>query len=233
MPFREDLVADLVAVRGARVLFVHHSVGGNVLDGLRRLDDEYGPPGARVRIVPLAEAAFVDGPAVVHASGGENGDPDSKIAFFKDLFTDRPWLQPQLALMKLCYVDITPATDVTSLFLRYQRAIVALASQQPKTRFGHVTTPLTQSPFDFKSVVRRAAGFDVWEDAANEKRRAYNRLLRQVFLADPVFDLAAAEVGPDRSSLNPVFTEDGGHLNGVGARVVAAAFVRFLAGALR
>lgn len=232
MPFDAALQEDLSAVRGARTLFLHHSVGADVLGGLRKLDHEQ-PAGERLRIVPLAQAVFLEGPALMHGSAGTNAQPHTKIDAFVDLFARRPWLRPQLALMKLCYVDVDPDTDVDSLFAHYRRALASLAAARPETRFGHVTLPLTRSPADATSFVRRAFGFDVWEDAANERRCAYNRLLRRAMAGQPIFDLAAAEVGPDRSSLNPRFTDDGGHLNDVGARVAAVAFVRFVAGALR
>lgn len=239
-----ELVGDLAVVRQARVYFLHHSVGRNVIAGIAALDRAEGS--ATLRIEPVAQAVAVEGPVFADGTGGRNGDPASKIEAFAAELRGRPGLRPGLAFMKLCYVDFNPGTDVEALFVRYRGTLEALAREFPGVRFAHVTVPLRKRPTDAKSVLRRTMGLEVWEDVSNAKRADFNRRLREAFPAAPIFDLAAVEAtGPDGQpsdfeldgrrvpALHPAYTDDGGHLNATGQRVAGAAAIRFLASALR
>jgi hypothetical protein len=158
----------------------------------------------------------------------------------------RPAITPDLAFMKFCYVDFTPHTDVGELLGAYQRTIDQLRVAHPRTTFGHVTVPLTRRSRDAKARVQRLLGRPVWEDDANARRLAFNQRLHEHFAGEPIFDLARHEsTRPDGSresftvgggvayALAPVYTDDGGHLNGVGRRLMAAHLLRFVANALR
>jgi hypothetical protein len=239
----QQLAAELGVVRQHRILFSHHSVGANILSGIERLDAEAG--GGQLRIGSLEEGG-PGGPALVHVSGGRNTQPKSKIDYFAASIRNGTGPKPDLAFMKLCFVDFDPRTDVGDLFSHYQRSLESLKREHPEIRFAHVTAPLFKRPTDLKSSLRRLLGLEVWEDAANVKRSEFNRRLKEGFPDDPVFDLASAEAtGPDGDastfrengqsfpSLHPRYTDDGGHLNAVGQRVVGAAAIRFLADALR
>lgn len=235
--------ADLAVAARGRVFFSHHSVGRNVLEGMGRVAAEAGA--APLKVAPLEEAAAVPGPALIHGSGGRNGDPVSKIEFFEATLRGNPGLKPDLAFMKFCYVDFEPHTDVDALFARYQRAIETLKREQPGIRFAHVTAPLKSRPTGLKPTLQRLLGREVWEDAANARRFEFNQKLLRAFPSDPVFDLAAVEsTGPDGKlvtfelegkrypSMDPGLTDDGGHLNAAGQRAAGAAAIHFLAGAL-
>jgi hypothetical protein len=241
---RDNLATDLGVVRQARIAFSHHSVGVNILAGIERLDA--GSTGTRLRLASLEEAAALEGPVLAHGGGGSNGAPKSKIDFFAATIRSQPRLKPDMAFMKLCYVDFNPSTDVDDLFSYYRRTLESLKSEHPEIRFAHVTVPLFRRPTDLKSSLRRLLGLEVWEDAANVKRSEYNRRLVENFGSDALFDLARAEAtGPsgDTSSfehgggrylsLYPSYTEDGGHLNQLGQREVGAAAIHFLADTLR
>lgn len=245
-PMEPRLKAALEPVRRARVLFSHHSVGRNILAGIAALDADAGGP--RLRIVEGEEYARVEGPVLAHVSGGRNTDPRSKIDFFAATVRAGgagPGA-PRLALMKLCYVDFDPRTDVDGLFEAYRTTLAALKREFPGITFGHVTVPLHRRPTDLRSSLRRLAGREVWEDAANVKRSEFNRRLREAFAGDPVLDLAGVESagpagGPPATfeaggrtwpALHPAFTEDGGHLNALGERAAGKAAIEFLAAAL-
>lgn len=239
----QQLAADLKVIGQRRILFVHHSVGVNILAGVERLDAEAG--GGHLLMAWLPRASAIEGPVLAHGGGGRNKDPKSKIDFFAATIRNEPRLKPDVAFMKLCFVDFEPGTDVEDLFSHYQRTLESLKREHPEIRFAHVTAPLFKRPSDLKSSLNRLLGREVWEDAANVKRAEYNRRLIESFPSDPVFDLARVEAtGPDGSvtafeqagrkvpSLNPIYTDDGGHLNDLGQRAAGAAMIRFLAGAV-
>jgi len=237
-----QLLSDLAAVRRARILFSHHSVGANLLEGIGKLDADAG--GERLRVVS-AETAPPSGSALIHVSGGRNTDPRSKIDFFAATLRGQASLKPDVAFMKLCFVDFEPRTDVPALFGHYRTALEALKRDFPGVRFAHVAAPLMARPTDLKSRLRRLLGKEVWEDAANARRAEFNQLLARTFAADPIFDLARVEsTAPDGrpttydlgghsyQSLYPGYTVDGGHLNALGQRVAGEAAIHFLAGAV-
>lgn len=239
----ETLEAELREVRSARILFVHHSVGRDLIGGMQALARTTAE--GALRTLGLEEALSAPGPGLVDVSGGRNTDPASKLEFFERTFEANPALAPDLAFLKLCYVDVDPNTDVGSLFARYERTLRGLAERFPSTRFAHVTTPLTRRPDDLRSRVKRALGRMVWEDASNVRRHAYNERLRAAFASGPLFDLAAVEsthpdgrretfelAGGVHPALVPAYTDDGGHLNALGAKVAGRAMIRFLAEAL-
>jgi hypothetical protein len=239
-----QLAGDLATLRQARIYFYHHSVGENVLAGIQQLDAEAG--GGRLNFTSVAEAARVQGPVLAHGWGGLNKLPKTKIDFFAATLRGERGLNADLAMMKFCYVDFNPRTDVDDLLAYYKRTLDALKLENPGTRFAHVTVPLTARPTDLRSRARRLLGLEVWEEAANAKRIEFSRKVKEAFPSDPVFDLASVEArGPDGVettsehagkrylSLYPGYTEDGGHLNASGQRTAGAAAVRFVADALR
>jgi hypothetical protein len=240
---QQGIKADLEKARATRIFFSHHSVGGNLLSGARKLSAEAG---AELRVVALEKAEPSTEPAWLHASGGKNGDPKSKIDFFLSTLRSQTALKPELAFMKFCYVDFNPSTDVDDLFSHYERALSTLKQERPEIRFAHVTVPLVERPKEMKWKIYRLIGREVWEDAANVRRHAFNQRLLKTFAADPIFDLARAEstrpdgtresfqhAGATYYSLEPRYTNDGGHLGELGQRVLGAEMVRFVASALK
>ncbi len=242
-----QLAADLAAARQGRILFSHHSVGANIIMGIKRLDAEIpGEGGGRLRLATLAEAATSKGPALIDVSGGRNGEPKTKIDFFAATIRGETRLKPDLAFMKFCYVDFNPKTDIDELFNYYRNTLDALKREHPEIRFAHVTVPVTRWPTELKWRIFRLIGKEVWDDATSVKRAEFNRRLKESFGADPVFDLARVEAtAPDGSlttfeqdgqsypSLYPGYTEDGGHLNTLGQQVAGAAAIRFMAERLK
>jgi hypothetical protein len=240
-----QFAADLAVVRQGRILFSHHSVGANVIMGIQRLDAE-NPGGGHIRVTSLEEAATSKGPMLIHFSGGQNGEPKTKIDSFAATIRGETRLKPDLAFMKFCYVDFNPRTDVDDLFGYYRRTLEALKQEHPEIRFAHVTVPVTRWPTELKWRIFRLIGKEVWEEAANVKRAEFNRRLKESFGSDPVFDLAQLEAkapdgrvttfeqgGQSYLSLYPGYTEDGGHLNTVGQQVAGTAAIRFMAEGLK
>ncbi|MFN8126164.1 MAG: SGNH/GDSL hydrolase family protein [Candidatus Nanopelagicales bacterium] len=212
----------LRTVAGTRVLFGHQSVGWNILDGMAGLYARRGvtPP----RMVDQVTALPAQGRGFAQQAIGENGRPRSKFADFAAAVDAGRNLR--VAVMKLCFVDISGDTDPTALFAAYRRTISGIAARHPGVRLVHVTVPLT-----------------VPDPAANLARQHYNRLMRSTY-GQRVFDLARIEsTRPDGSrvaghlhgeryfSLYRGYAADEGHLNSEGARRAARGFVQAVASA--
>lgn len=243
-PIMDSTRRALRQVQEQRVFFAHKSVGQNILDGLGGLLAETG---AGWRIAEWQAGGPAEkGPMMLHATPGANGDPKSKMDGFAAALRQLD-PKPDVALMKLCFADITGDTDVADLFAHYQRTISALRPEVPGVVIAHVTIPLSTHPDSAKARVYRLIGRSVWEDAGNVKRAEYSRMLREAFPGDPIFDLASAEsTRPDGSletfsqggreipALVPEYASDPwGHLNAVGQRVAASELIEFLAGVQR
>jgi len=223
------LKADLETLRGANVFFGHQSVGANILEGLATLAREAGIP------VALGEAGV-----------GANQQPLSKFEDFARRAESAPAGSLQLMLVKLCYADFAPDTDVAPMIESYKAAVARVRKAQPGVRVVHVTPPLFARPTGLKAGLKRTLGKQLWEEGASAKSAAFGEQLRAAFPGEPVFDLAALEsTRPDGTReqyeiggqqvpmLWAGFTSDGGHLNETGKRVVAKAFAHALAEELR
>jgi hypothetical protein len=144
--------------------------------------------------------------------------------------------------MKFCYVDFEPDTDASDLFSHYRSTMSRLSEQHPDVRFLHTTVPLMTRERRIKDRIRLLLGMPVWEDDANAKRHEFNQLVRETYDSDLIIDVAVEEsTRPDGTrqqytkndqtyySLVPAYTTDGGHLNDIGQRKVAAEMVRVIA----
>jgi hypothetical protein len=225
----DTLKQDLTTLRGARVFFGHHSVGQNILEGLAELSKAAGIE------VKIDEARV-----------GENTRPLEKFEDFAKRAERDLDDGTQLMLMKLCYVDFNPRTDVDELVRAYVAAVARVRKARPAVRVVHVTPALFARQTDLKSTLNRTLGRPIWEDQSNGKRLDYGRKLREAFPEDPFFDLAGVEsTRPDGGReehevggrqvpmLWSGYSSDGGHLNEAGKLVAAKAFAHALAAALR
>jgi len=236
--------ADLKTVAGARILFVHESVGRNILEGVQALAEQADVP---IRIEETTGKAPSPGPGLFHLFVGVNGDPSGKIGAFQRVLEDPQRPSYDIAVLKFCYEDLAhDARDHDRTLERYAAAVTKLRSVRPDVRLVHVTAPLRSGPPGWKTAVKRVLGRDTEEDADNVLRNAYNAELRSRFAAEPVFDLATLEStrvdGPrsgfSRSgttifSMVPEYTTDGGHLSEPARRLAAAEFLHTLAQALK
>ena len=222
--------ADVEAAATQRVLFAHQSVGANILDGVRKLADENN-----VKLT-ITESRSDQGktPAIFQFMVGRNGDPLGKIKDFVSTSSSFPDID--VALMKICYVDLNKNSDATAVAKTYADAIKTLQRAHPSTRFIAITSPLTAVPSGAKAWVKSLIKGSSPELADNEKRKEFNDYLRKEFDKDHIFDLAALEAekavaddGKEIEVMRPSLTDDGGHLNAAGQRFVGAAFIKLLA----
>ncbi|HEX9308167.1 MAG TPA: SGNH/GDSL hydrolase family protein [Anaeromyxobacter sp.] len=232
------LAGEVAAVARLAIYFGHQSVGGNVLEGVRRLAAREGVP---LHLVEAPSAAGVPRGTWAHGLVGENGSPERKIEAFARAL-DGGAGDVDVAFMKLCYVDFHAGTDPVALFARYRAALRELGRRHPHTTFVHVTAPLTTSPGGTKALVKRLLGRES-NEVQNARRERFNALMREAFAGrEPLFDLARLEsTRPDggaetvawRGEVVPAlveaYSDDGGHLNAAGQDRVARALVAFLA----
>ena len=222
--------ADVEAAARQRVLFAHQSVGANILDGVRKLADENN-----VKLT-ITESRSDQGktPAIFQFMVGRNGDPLGKIKDFVSTSSSFPDID--VALMKICYVDLNKNSDATAVAKTYADAIKTLQRAHPSTRFIAITSPLTAVPSGAKAWVKSLIKGSSPELADNEKRKEFNDYLRKEFDKDHIFDLAALEAekavaddGKEIEVMRRSLTDDSGHLNAAGQRLVGAAFIKLLA----
>jgi hypothetical protein len=229
--------ADLERLSVLTVFFGHQSVGLNIVEGIHDLAATAGGRVPQVRELSSA-GAHADGPGLYHFRVGANGDPAGKI---RD-FGARPFEGVDIALLKLCYVDIDAATDVRAIIHQYSNEIRRLQSKYPATVFVHVTVPIVSDETGPKAFAKRLLGRPRRGFGDNLQRELYNEMLRKEFGGtEPLFDLALFEAtdlqgrvnerflnGERYLSMNPGYTSDGGHLNERGRRFVAKALVALL-----
>src|SRR5689334_6048679 len=99
-----------------RIFFGHQSVGENLLAGVKTA-------APALRIVETRDA--VDGPGLYHAKIGRNEAPLTKLEDFERVL-DKLGPNLDVALVKLCYIDFSPSTDVDALFTAYQAMLERL-----------------------------------------------------------------------------------------------------------
>jgi hypothetical protein len=237
--------ADLEVVAGARILLGHQSVGRDVLAGVASLARDNNVP---LRIEAIESLPPDAAPGLFHTHIGENGDPDSKCESFEQLLVNPQRPAYDIAMMKLCYVDLGGGLphQAAGLLERYGKVVAALKHARPDVQLVHITMPLRADPPGRKAKLQRMLTLATSEDADNELRNAYNEGLRKRFADEPLFDLAKVEStrpngehsaftnnGQTIYTLAPEYSTDGGHLNAEGQRRAAAEFLRTTASALR
>ena len=217
-----------------RIYFGHQSVGANIIEGVRDL--------GRLNIVESCRPEAFTIPALGHSTIGRNHEPRTKIDAFAEILGGLG-NKLDMAFLKFCYVDVTEASDHAGLFDYYRQVLAQLAAAYPRTRFIHLTLPVTVMPGLLRRLVgglRRRHNRAAYDNLA---RAEYNRLLAQAYAGrEPLFDLAAVESttasghrlryrlqGREFHTLVPDYSSDGRHLSETGRRVVAAELLGFLA----
>jgi len=226
-----------------RIYFGHQSVGNNIINGIKDLMKENSQ--INLNIVETADPADFKIGIFAHSSVGKNENPQSKIDAFANFMENGIGNMADIAFFKFCYVDVTARTDVERVFADYKNTISRLRESYPGTMLIHVTAPLTVTKTTFKTWIKKIIRKkDIWEYDDNIKRNEFNDLLRNEFEGkEPIFDLAKVEsTHPDGRmetftkdrenyySLVPDYTDDGGHLNDKGRKIIAEQLLILLAG---
>ncbi len=233
-PLEQSLTPPAHAIESVakkRVVFAHQSVGNEVLKGVASLAT------AANRAIPIIEGRTLpEGQSgIFHFKVGENGDPKGKLRDFSTTLSQST-VKPDIALLKFCYIDFTDSTDATALADEYMAELDRLRAAHPQTRFVAVTAPLTTIQTGPKAWIKRVLGKQPAGYVVNARRHEFNSALRGRFSQSEIFDIAAIESGQaievdgkQIQILDPRLTYDGGHLNEVGQKKVAAALIDFLA----
>lgn len=194
-------------IKAAKVFFGHQSVGGNILEGAAALGYTF---------TEVSGAGDYDKPRLGHALVGSNREPLSKIQHFDAMLGKIG--APDVAAMKLCWIDFGPRTDVRKVQSAYVETINGIVGSHPKTHLFHVTPPLTTD-----------------DPSLNKARVAYGDWLKNTYKGTAiVLDLGGLEsTKPDGSActegdarrLCDEYASDEGHLNAAGEARVAKAFL--------
>ncbi len=191
--------------RALNIYFGHQSVGWNILDGLESLAAR-NQQRYQINIIqdPPPEW-FKENKGLGHAEIGENGDPSSKVRDFTEKVSSRPGLGRYLnaAIMKICFVDIQPTSNVLSIWNTYRCHMEKLKQQFPRMTVVLCTCPISAT-----------------QD--NGKREQFNTLVRDYARnsQSTLFDLADIEaftpagkpcLNRGQKSLCKLYTQDGDH----------------------
>jgi len=240
--------ADLTAVARTRVFFGHFSVGMNVLNAVPGVYADHG-----VSAPPIEEGGTQPGPNggfIAHQFIGTEVDGKPPLEDFDRIMRDGMGRQVDVALMKFCWGDVQSTTDVDALFASYRDTMAALERDFPNVTFIHVTEPLTSEPglfAELKTRLKTLLGRSDWRgQPANVARERLNALIRREYAGRHLFDLAAIEsTKPDGTrvsgrhdnqeyfALYDGYASDFAHLNAVGSKIAATAFLEAIAQASR
>jgi hypothetical protein len=224
-----------------KIYFGHQSVGQNILDGVAEILTAH--PEIDLEIVETDDPGRFGKPLLAHGRVGENRNPSSKIEAFKERMDRGLGDLADIAFFKFCYVDFSANTDPEKVFLEYNSVMDDLARRYPDTKFLHVTAPLVSKESKLRTIAKKILGKQLRPYRENAVRTRFNEMMRAEYgESGLLFDLAMIEStredgtrltygsGSDfMYALVPRYTDDGGHLNEVGRRLVAEQFLLFLA----
>lgn len=231
---------ELSSAARSKVFFAHQSVGFNILDGMDRL---YG---SRAIGAPGIHEGLAVEPGITHVAIGENGDPLGKIQAFDQTIRGGVGDHVDVAILKLCYIDVHDGTDVDEIFVAYRDTYAALQRDYPGVVFIAATEPVTAE----RRIDQRIRAFLGREDGLgpehNQARYRLNGLLRDEYgSTGRLLDVAAIQsTRPDGQrvgggegdaayeAMYRGYASDPGHLNEAGSTVVAEAMVATIAHAL-
>ena len=221
--------------------FAHQSVGKNIVGGLKEVIQTH--PEIKLHIVEGHDDEVFNQPVFAHSKSGKNRKPLTKIKAFTDVIDDDSGSKIDVAFMKLCYVDVTAdETDIDELFAEYVQSVAALQARHLDLTIIHFTVPLCTVKKTWKTNIKMLMVKEPWELVDNVKRNEYNALLRGKYGdSGNLFDIAMLQsTKPDGtpqkftykdkkySAMVPEYSDDGGHLNSVGSKMIAENFLLFL-----
>jgi hypothetical protein len=206
-----------VAAGKLKWYFAHASVGSNLIDGLKELNAA-DPTGFPYRSESSNGAPIPDArPATIYEHNRGNPGWKAKMDQFSAA-VQNGWRFPNVDVVmnKLCYIDQFGSAKY------YIKSMSELEASYPETIFVYTTMPLTTAA-DWASRFRDAFNRDVREWTRSNERA--------------LFDIADIEANDQRGNscsftaggktcarMCEEYTDDGGHLNALGRRIMAHGF---------
>ncbi|SEB83646.1 hypothetical protein SAMN04489806_1906 [Paramicrobacterium humi] len=233
-----------MAVKETRIFFAHQSVGQSLIDAV---PDVFSDATDMMPIVATFTGDTVPQDAtLIESPIGTNGDPLGKIAAFDQIIRAGLAADIEVAILKLCYIDINASTDTEALFEAYNRTLADLERDFPEVTFIFATAPLMYEP-DLVTRAKVFLGRDSELDPRhNVARHHFNELVREAYGdTGRLFDIAKMEsAGSDgivetkRSdterylALDRTIAVDPGHLTPEGAARISEALLAIVASAI-
>ncbi|MBN1186574.1 MAG: hypothetical protein JXB49_30135 [Bacteroidales bacterium] len=229
---------------GASIYFGHQSVGNNIIEGLNEILSANSTIGLRIK--ETKEYKDIQKGVFAHSRVGKNTDPISKIHDFSSTITSGIGDTVNIAFFKFCYVDIHAGSKLDTIFKEYYTTMTNLKRAFPNTIFIHFTVPLRAEDYSPINYVTSTLKSFIGKNTAithNIARNKFNEMLLHKYKGkEPVFDLALIESthmngtkeyfkykGAYYESLAPEYSDDGGHLNEVGRKIIAEQLLIFIA----
>lgn len=223
------------------IYFGHQSVGKNILSGV----DYWNTEGMhQLSIKESRDFADSSATSFIHFRIGQNENPILKIDDFYNTIPEIRSESKKIAFFKFCYVDFTEETDTEAVFNHYKSKMLELQDSYPDIILVLFTVPLKSVRKGIDAIAYRVRYGKDTSKEDNVKRNEFNERIRKELGREfPVFDLAKTEAtlpdgslntykfnGEQYSALCSLYTNDGGHLNETGAKIVAFNLLSFLAG---
>lgn len=246
LPKFEDIsVSELNNIFNKKIFFSHHSVGANIIDGVYDILNDNSK--LKLSITEYNDLSDCENSNLIHARLGMNTNPISKIDAFKNEMDNGIANKVDFAFLKLCFIDFDSTSNVETTFNYYKTTMEELKIKYPDTTFIHTTVPIVSNKFDvlliLKNIIKRIIGRPLVSYKDNIKRTQFNELLRKTYNnKEPFFDLARIESTSIEGirqyhkvdnqtyySMISEYTDDGGHLNKTGRKIVAEQLLIFLA----
>jgi len=228
----EEIYKKLEIIGKKNIYFGHRSVGENIIEGLKKINSASGQN--YLIINELKDNITFEGNYFVHSNIGHNGDPQSKFEEFTKNVNYLADKNLNIAMMKLCFVDITSNTDIDNVFKSYIAMIDSIKKKYPDLTIIHFTVPLKSKSSWIDNIKDKIKDRNNNDQKDNLVRNRYNKLLFSKYSKEDIFDLAGIEStyangkreaivvnGKPCYFLIKDYTEDGGHLNGLGKQLVA------------
>ena len=238
-----DVSSKLDIIASHKIYFGHQSVGENILMGFSEIISLNKHQ--KIQIVNLHRTTKLPGSYLAHSYIGHNKDAASKCEDFSKTIKKYFASDLDIALMKFCFVDICRENNAQEIFNLYKTTIDRLKLEFPEITFIHSTVPLESEDVNLYWGVRRwikkILGKRDYSPLDNVKRNEYNRLIREYFKNDYIFDIARVEStypdgknnlfnynGKAYQSLIFDYSTDAAHLNEMGQKRAALEFISIL-----
>ena len=230
----EAIFIDMLhALSKKKIFFGHQSVGENIINGISIILNNYPDINFNILKIDSDKQLPREKSFFAHSRIGVNQNPKSKIDAFFHLMSKGMAQHVDIAFFKFCYVDIHQGTPIKNLFTHYEKSMKKLSEQHPDTTFIHVTVPLESQQTGIKKIIKKILSKPLRGDN-NKYREQFNKIMRTHYTGkEPLFDLARLESSAPgqeetKPALLPIYTEDGGHLNNLGSKVIAEKLLEFL-----